>query len=58
MKAEFDASSYTIVLRQKAGCNVLRLWEGNLMSSYLLSNDIGVMAGFDFESTVVRPKIN
>lgn len=45
-------SSY---LDKQPHCNVLWLWEGNLVSHYLLSDDIGVMASLDFESAVVRP---
>ena len=42
-------------LDKKSCCNILWLWEGNLVSHYLLSDDIGVMAGLDFEGAVVRP---
>ena len=34
------------------------LWEGNHADSYLLSDHVWVMAGFDFEGTVVGPQIN
>lgn len=33
------------------------LWEGNHAYSYLLSNYVGVVAGFDFEGAVIGPKI-
>lgn len=37
---------------------MIELWEGNHAYSYLLSNDVGVVAGFDFEGAVIGPQVN
>lgn len=39
----------------KPCCDILWLWEGNLFVLYLLSDDIGIVAGLNFECTVVGP---
>ena len=45
-------SSY---LNKQPCCKVSWLWEGNLVSHYLLSDNVGVMAGLNFEGAVVGP---
>ena len=47
----FEVASRIVLLRTE-------LWEGNHAYSYLLSDHVRVMAGFDFEGTVVGPQIN
>ena len=47
----FEVASKTALLRTE-------LWEGNHAYSYLLSDHVWVMAGFDFEGAVVGPQIN
>lgn len=34
------------------------LWERKAGSQYLLSNDVGIVGGFDLEGAIIRPEIN
>lgn len=58
LRAEVIWSLFAMVHGQKAMLCFLWLWEGNLVCHYLLSNHIGVMAGLDFEGTIICPQVN
>ena len=49
---------FTMMLGQRAVLCILRLWEGNHVCLYLLSDHIGVVAGLDFEGAIVGPQVN
>ena len=58
LRAEVKWSLFTMMHGQKARLCFLWLWEGNLVCLYLLSDHIGVMAGLDFEGTIICPQVN
>lgn len=55
-KSSLNSPCLPWLLHKSPYCSGLWLWgKENLVFDYLLSDDVGVMAGLDFEGAIVRP---